>query len=99
MQVALKNLLDCSVRRNSPHQINEIRIGMKKREGVPIYFIRTGTSAIASSTACAPGGTDAESTSQNSINIKTARTIIERHGGQLWAKDSTRHNPSFYFTL
>ena len=99
MQIALKNLLDCSVRKSFPHQLNEIRIGMKKREGVPIYFIRTSTSEQPAGPSASPGRAAPDSTAQNVINIKTARTIIERHGGQLWAKDSAQKNPSFYFTL
>ena len=99
MHLALRNLINCSVHNNSSHLHNAIRIGMKKRDGEPIYFIRTSRSIEPGIMPQAEDRSDHPEPSRHLINIKTARSIIERHGGQLWARKVANDNPAFYFTL
>jgi len=104
MRIALKNLIDNAVKFRCDNHHNEIHIGVQQRRGVPVYFIRDNGIGFdqddahrllrpfekASMEQAIPG---------NGVGLATANTIIERHGGRLWAESTPGAGATFYFTL
>ena len=104
IQIALKNLIDNAVKFRSPERHGEIEIGMVPQAVIPTYYIRDnglGFDPADSDRLFRPFErlSNSRNIPGNGVGLATANTIIERHGGRLWAEGSINEGATFYFTL
>jgi len=104
MHIALKNMIDNAVKFRAPDRHGEIEIGRENRAGLPIYFIRDnglGFDPCDSERIFRPFERldNSKHIPGNGVGLATASTIIERHGGKLWAEGSINNGATFFFTL
>jgi len=101
--VALKNLIENAVKFRSPDRHGQIEIGSEVQSEVPVYYIRDNGLGLEQEdcerlfrpfeklahTSPATGG----------VGLATTKTIIERHGGKIWAESCPAEGTTIYFTL
>ncbi len=104
LQVVLKNLFDNAWKYTSTHAAARIEFGVAEVNGRTAYFVRDDGAGFdmefadklfmpfrrMHSSSQFPGlGT----------GLATARKIINKHGGEIWAEAAPEKGATFYFTL
>ncbi len=102
--IMMDNLLRNSWKYTSHHDHARIEFGSEHEDGRLIYFVKDDGSGFDSrsadrlfqpfqrlhSSAEFPG---------NGIGLATVKRIIQRHGGEVWARGGVEKGATFYFTL
>jgi signal transduction histidine kinase len=104
LRIVMENLLRNAWKYTSHHEQARIEFGRLQEDGRVIYFVKDDGS-----------GFDPKSASRlfkpfqrlhssnefpgNGIGLATVRRIIQRHGGEVWAKGGVEQGATFYFTL
>jgi len=104
IQVVLENLLGNAWKftRKQPHP--RIEVGAIRRDGPVVFFVRdngAGFAMVHAHKLFLPFErlhSDAEFTGTG-IGLTTARRVIERHGGRIWAEAVPERGATFYFTV
>jgi light-regulated signal transduction histidine kinase (bacteriophytochrome) len=102
--LALQNLLDNAWKFTSRHETAHIEFGTTQAGGQQVYYVRddgAGFDMAYADKLFVPfqrlhspeefGGTG--------IGLATAKRIIRRHGGRIWAEGAVEEGATFYFTL
>lgn len=104
LQVALENLLGNAWKFTAKHVQATIEFGVQSVDGREAFFVRDDGAGfdpayahkLFESFQRLHSSTDFEGTG---IGLATARRIVERHGGHIWAESAVEKGATFYFTL
>lgn len=103
MQVVIDNLLDNAIKYSSPKENPRIEFGLLNKDGQSVYFIKDNGVGFESeyvNKIFLPfqrlHGTEFEGTG---IGLASVHTIIDHHGGKIWAESTPGEGSTFYFTL
>lgn len=104
LRIMLENLLGNAWKFTKRHQNAKIEFGVTQRNGKSVYFLRDNgvgfkmdfADKLFNAFQRLHPSSDFEGTG---IGLATARRIIHRHGGQIWAKGKEDKGATFYFTL
>lgn len=104
MRLAVKNLCLCAINHCKPNKQAEISIGAETRHNQQTFFIRhNGPGFVAENNIRQfefPGLLSAlQETSGKSTGLPVVKTIIQRHGGQIWSENNQGAGAAFCFTL
>lgn len=98
------NLLDNAWKYTSKQEKTQIEFGRMETEGSVTYFVRDNGPGFAMAQAERIFSPflrlhSREEFAGFGIGLSTARRIIQRHGGRIWAEGIPGHGATFYFTL
>ncbi len=104
LRVALANLLDNAWKFTGRQAAPRIEFGVTDADGARAYFVRDNGAgfqmAFADTLFQAFHRLHLSSEFEGAgIGLATARQIIERHGGRIWAKAAIDQGATFFFTL
>lgn len=104
MSIAIKNLLENAVKFRATNRPGEIQIGREYKRGVPIYYVRDNGIGFRQEEADRlfrpfEKNNHARLKPGSGVGLATTKTIIERHGGRIWAEGQPEKGATFYFTL
>lgn len=104
LRVLMENLLRNAWKYTSHHDSARIEFGLSQEEGQTIYFVKDDGSGFN------PDSADRlfqpfqrlHSKSQfpgNGVGLATARRVVHRHGGEIWAQGAVEKGAILYFKL
>jgi len=104
IRILLQNLLDNAWKFTSKHAIAHIEVGETEQEGVPVYYVRddgAGFNMSYQDKLFQPfqrlhGTHEFEG---SGIGLATAKRIIKRHNGRVWAEGAVEKGATIYFTV
>ncbi|HEV8244594.1 MAG TPA: histidine kinase N-terminal 7TM domain-containing protein, partial [Polyangiaceae bacterium] len=104
LRQVLTNLLDNAVKftRKEDHAL--IEVGSRLEQGKPTYFVRDNGAGFDMEYAERLFGVfqrlhDQSEFEGTGVGLASAKQIIERHGGRIWAEAEPGRGATFYFTL
>ncbi|HAJ57463.1 MAG TPA: hypothetical protein DCL35_06810 [Candidatus Omnitrophica bacterium] len=104
LEGALINLLENSWKFTSKHVRAKIEFGVFKEKGKDVFFVRDDGAGFDMNYASKLFGAFQRLHTQGEfpgtgIGLVTARRILHRHGGRIWAEGAVEKGATFYFTL
>jgi PAS domain S-box-containing protein len=102
--IVLQNLMENSFKFAPPSRTTLVEVGREKRGGEEVFFVRDNGNGFDMQFA-EKVFEPFERLQNNSavlgtgIGLATTRTIIERHGGKIWAEGTEGEGAAFYFTV
>lgn len=104
LRIVMDNLLRNAWKYTSHHEHARIEFGVENKDGRVVYFVRddgSGFDARSADRLFQPFQRlhSAAEFPGNGIGLATVRRIIQRHGGEVWAKAKVEEGATFYFTL
>jgi light-regulated signal transduction histidine kinase (bacteriophytochrome) len=102
--VALKNLIENAVSDHAPDHVRQVEIGAAMKNGTPVYYIRDNGRGLEQADCeqmFRPFEKPPEPLPKHctGFGLATTKTIIERHGGKIWAESQPEKGTTVYFTL
>jgi light-regulated signal transduction histidine kinase (bacteriophytochrome) len=104
IRILLENLIGNSLKFTAARKKTKIEFGVRKQSEGPVYFIRdngAGFDMTYVNKLFTPFQRlhDGAQFPGHGIGLATARRIIHRHGGRIWAEGKEDAGATFYFTL
>ncbi|MCG8609498.1 MAG: AAA family ATPase [Pseudomonadales bacterium] len=101
---ALENLLSNAWKYSSKKPVSEITLGKKQDATHTIYYIRDNGAGFDMDKADALFATfqrlhTSDEFPGTGIGLATVQRIIQKHGGEIWAKSSPQQGATFFFTI
>lgn len=98
----IQNLVDNAAKFMGDHHQPLIQIGMKRRDGAPVFFVRDNGIGIEAGQQERIFGLfnklDAKSEGTG-IGLALVKRIVEVHGGKIWVESEPGKGATFFFTL
>jgi signal transduction histidine kinase len=104
LRIVMENLLRNAWKYTSHHEQARIEFGRDHESGRIVYFVKDDGSGFDGKSAdrLFKPFQRLHSVSEfpgNGIGLATVRRVIQRHGGEVWAKGAVEEGACFYFTL
>ena len=104
LRAMLENLIGNAWKFTSKKPAAEIEFGMERGSSPTVYFVADNGAGFDMAYSDKLFGVfqrlhSAEEFEGTGIGLATARKIVQRHGGKVWAKSSVNGGATFYFTL
>ncbi|MBI4986516.1 MAG: PAS domain S-box protein [Rhodocyclales bacterium] len=104
LEQVLQNLIGNALKYSSKQEHPEIEIGSERRDGHTVYFVKDNGAGFDMRYADKMFGMFQRLHPENQfpgtgVGLAIVKRLIERHGGEIWAKAEVGHGAQFYFTL
>jgi signal transduction histidine kinase/streptogramin lyase len=102
LKVLLWNLLDNAYKFTSKKSAPRIEFGVTKKKGSSVYFVRDNGIGLDKNfihILFEPFQRQAPEYEGTGVGLATAKRIVLRHGGSIWAEGNINEGATFYFTI